>query len=228
MDPSTAAALPDGIIECWGNLYEPPPTPISGVTVHPDGEIFYVWSDIAALSADGGDCVLLTDGALVCMSDVPSWRADGRTPPNGVFKFIGDGCAVRETGEVVCWDNYFNVLADPPEGSFDFVSVGESHTCGIVPGGEVACWGADGEGQATPPSGAFRSVNVGASHTCGLRVDDAVSCWGDDTACQASPPPGRVQVGQCRRPTYVRGQERWISGLLGRTRRLRQSNAARW
>ncbi len=45
---------------------------------------------------------------------------------------------MRSDGSVVCWGNDENGQATPPEGSFDSVSVGEAHTCGVRSDGSVA------------------------------------------------------------------------------------------
>ena len=43
----------------------------------------------------------------------------------------------------------------PPAGSFNSVSAGGNHTCGVRSDGSVACWGSDEYGQATPLAGSF-------------------------------------------------------------------------
>ena len=62
--------------------------------------------------------------------------------------------------------------------SFDSVSAGSHHTCGVRSNGSVACWGWNESGQATPPAGSFVSVSAGGGHTCGVRSDGSVACWG--------------------------------------------------
>ena len=173
-----------GIIECWGD------NPSHDVTVLPGGEIYQAMSGVAAISPQGGNCGLLADGALVCWSDVP----DGQAPPDGVFKSVGDRCAVRITGEAVCWDLDYNILPNPPEGSFDFVSAGGHHTCGIEPGGDVGCWGADWNGQATPAVGEFKAVSVGHEHSCGVRSDGSLACWGSNWHGQTASPQGEFRA----------------------------------
>ena len=78
----------------------------------------------------------------------------------------------------------------PPADSFDSVSAGWQHTCGVRSDGSVACWGSDRFGQATPPAGSFDSVSAGWQHTCGVRSDGSVVCWGSDRFGQATPPAG--------------------------------------
>ena len=82
------------------------------------------------------------------------------------------------------------MIATPPGGTFQQVSAGWSHTCGVKTDGEVACWGHDEYGQATPPGGTFRQVSAGGNYTCGLRTDSEVLCWGNDDYQQATPPGG--------------------------------------
>ena len=58
---------------------------------------------------------------------------------------------MRSDGSVACWGGGIFGEATPPAGSFDSVSAGFSHTCGVRSDGSVACWGDDDHGQATPP-----------------------------------------------------------------------------
>ena len=78
----------------------------------------------------------------------------------------------------------------PTAGSFDSVSAGRDHTCGVRSDGSVACWGSNEDGEATPPAGSFDSVSAGRIHTCGLRSNGSVACWGSDEYGQATPPTG--------------------------------------
>ena len=73
-------------------------------------------------------------------------------------------------------------------GSFDSVSAGAIHTCGVRSDGSAACWGSNGRGLSTPPVGSFDSVSAGGRHTCGVRSDGSVACWGSNVYGQATPP----------------------------------------
>ncbi|MDE2959308.1 MAG: RCC1 domain-containing protein, partial [Chloroflexota bacterium] len=77
----------------------------------------------------------------------------------------------------------------PPAGTFQQVSAGGSHTCGIKANGQVVCWGLNSsEGRATSPTGTFHQVSAGATHTCGIKTNGQVVCWGGNRQGQATPP----------------------------------------
>ena len=86
----------------------------------------------------------------------------------------------------------------PSDGSltFETVSAGWGHTCGVKSDGSLACWGGDGSGKATLPGGDFKTVSSGKLHTCRVRSDGSVVCWGsnqDDIGLvvrQVKPPEG--------------------------------------
>ena len=78
----------------------------------------------------------------------------------------------------------------PPASSFNSVSTGRYHTCGVRSDGSVACWGFNGDGRAMPPAGSFVSISAGGLHTCGVRSSGSVACWGDNESGQATPPVG--------------------------------------
>ena len=88
-------------------------------------------------------------------------------------------CAIRGSGELVCWGANRYGEASPPRGTFRSVSVGSGHSCGLRESGEVACWGRNDDGQADAPVGAFRSVSAGDDHSCAVRDSGAATCWGD-------------------------------------------------
>ena len=77
----------------------------------------------------------------------------------------------------------------PLVSSFDSISSGNLHTCGVTTNGSIVCWGDNEYGQASPPDGQFRAVSAGSGHTCGVKTDGFVECWGSDEYGQATPPP---------------------------------------
>lgn len=119
--------------------------------------------------------------------------ADGLAVPTGVFLVAagdqGHACAIRTSGEIVCWgDNEYGQI-DAPTGRFKLVSVGRYHSCAIRNTGEAACWGANHLGQSAAPAGSFRSLSATFLHTCGVRRTGAIFCWGSEDIL-ADPPAG--------------------------------------
>ena len=89
-------------------------------------------------------------------------------------------CALRESGEPVCWGHKEAVQAAPSDGRFTSISAGSWYTCGLQETGQVVCWGSDKYGQASPPGYIFTSISAGWEHTCGLRESGEAWCWGND------------------------------------------------
>ncbi len=110
--------------------------------------------------------------------------------------------------ELIQDDESEHVWSSPPDGSFESVSVGWIHACGVRPDGSVVCWGYDGHGEASPAAGTFASVSAGTHHTCGVRRDGWISCWGYGGHGQSRPPTGTL-------PWSVRGDR--IPVASGRT-----------
>ena len=61
--------------------------------------------------------------------------------------------------------------------SFESVSAGDEHTCGVRTGGSIACWGYNQYRLANWPAGSFVSVSAGGSYTCGVRTNGSIACW---------------------------------------------------
>ena len=80
-----------------------------------------------------------------------------RSVPDGFHN-----CAIRDTGEVVCWGYDESGQSRPPGGTFASVSAGDFHTCGVRDTGAVECWGDDRGGKSRPPLGTFTTVSAGA------------------------------------------------------------------
>ena len=100
-------------------------------------------------------------------------------------------CALRESGDVVCWGDNKNGRTSPPGGRYISISAGAAHTCGLRENGSAACWGHNGYGQTNAPGGRFTSIYTGRVHTCALREDGKVVCWGNNFSGESAPPSGR-------------------------------------
>ncbi|MGB1602036.1 MAG: hypothetical protein ACPIOQ_55425, partial [Promethearchaeia archaeon] len=83
----------------------------------------------------------------------------------------------------VCWgDDEYGQIQVPRNRTWQSVSVGEFHTCGVDRGGSALCWGDDSYGQSEVPAvvdeGPWRNVSAGMYHTCGVTAVGKMHCWG--------------------------------------------------
>ncbi|HHH31390.1 MAG TPA: hypothetical protein ENK57_24000, partial [Polyangiaceae bacterium] len=142
--------------------------------------------DAGAVEMDGG----VDAGAPI---DIVQVRAGGT-----------HACAVRSTGQVLCWGgNNYGKLGDGttsdratpveievPPGAAQ-VRPGALHTCAVTRDGQVLCWGGNDYGQLgdgttserhapTSVAGIADAVEIGSGeyHTCARRATGAVLCWG--------------------------------------------------
>jgi alpha-tubulin suppressor-like RCC1 family protein len=115
------------------------------------------------------------------------------------------GCAVRRSGQVVCWgDNGSGQLGDgtqnprplptPVPGLLDVlrISAGQQHTCAVRRTGAVVCWGTNSNGEVgdgttnsprlvpTPVMGVTNAIDVAVSQvaSCVVLATGGVMCWG--------------------------------------------------
>ncbi|RJU91782.1 MAG: hypothetical protein DWC08_05765, partial [Candidatus Poseidoniales archaeon] len=80
-------------------------------------------------------------------------------------------------------------------GEFGFiqVSVGDTHTCGLLVNGTSMCWGSNVDGQlgigntvdsfvpsytAMPESASFTQIDLGKAHSCATNYSGELFCWG--------------------------------------------------
>jgi hypothetical protein len=78
---------------------------------------------------------------------------------------------------VECWGNDDFDKSSPPSGTFDSVTTGAEHACGLTTSGSVKCWGNDYAGVSTPPDLCLR----GSSDDCPAGTcDDVLLDYGDD------------------------------------------------
>lgn len=120
-------------------------------------------------------------------------------------------CALTSVGEAYCWGGggWGQLGVGTPistcgfepcelrprkiEGfTFDVLSAGLQHTCGIIPGGEAYCWGVNHAGaigdsseiptffDPNPVAGGhlFQSIAGADDHTCAITTAGAAYCWG--------------------------------------------------
>ena len=106
----------------------------------------------------------------------------------------GDGhtCAVRKSGELVCWGENTNGKTDVPQnGAYLTVTAGAYHTCALRESGEVECWGSNDQGQTDAPPGKYRSVAAGLWHSCAITESGELDCWGEEFGPDTLPRGGR-------------------------------------
>jgi alpha-tubulin suppressor-like RCC1 family protein len=125
----TCALSDFGRIRCWGNdAYGQ----TSGIGAHPS----YPTSSWAEEDEPGVWLFPYFDWSDVSAGD---WHT----------------CAINDqlgANNATCWGFGGAGRTTPPPGTFETVSAGGAHTCGILTGGTVACWGSNQYGQATPPA----------------------------------------------------------------------------
>ncbi len=139
----------------------------------------------------------------------------------------GPTCGVTTTGAAHCWgsQNDFGQLGtgstdfDPhpaPEAvaggiTFQSVSAGNTHACGVATGGAAYCWGLNSDGQlgattaemcSGPPCSSspvavsggisFQSITAGTQYTCGVSTSGQAYCWGQGFMGGGSATPSAV------------------------------------
>jgi alpha-tubulin suppressor-like RCC1 family protein/chitodextrinase len=175
---------------------------------------------------DSHSCAIVGGGSVVCwgsnsldqLGDGNEWFEESNAtvpvPVVGLSDAIGlaagdyHTCALRQTGEVVCWGyasagQLGNGSTTPlfvPQpltvpGLEDAVGIaaGSAHTCALRATGGVVCWGSNAGGElgtgdtvdALTPTPAIGVANVvavtgGAFHTCALLTGGRVECWGSN------------------------------------------------
>lgn len=90
-------------------------------------------------------------------------------------------CALRATGEVVCWSSRKAPEPVPGVANARALVMAESRACALLASREVACWKVDStSSKPEPVEGVTDAVALaaGGDSTCALRADGEVVCWG--------------------------------------------------
>ena len=81
---------------------------------------------------------------------------------------------------ITCWGYNDWGQTDAPHGTFNAVSAGFWHSCGLRTDNTITCWDRNTNGHAfDAPDGTFNAVSAGFLHSCRLRTDNTITCWGD-------------------------------------------------
>ena len=174
-------------------------------------------------------CLLRRTGGVACWESVlGAGRGsvelapiDVRGVTDAVTIAAGDRtvCAVRGSGEVLCWgDGSGGLLGDPALDGTDTpvriphvddargVALTQKWACAVRNAGDVVCWGDFGDGVV--PRWRYvvtrRAVEVvgGEEHACARLEDGRVVCWGANIDGQLGQP---ASVESSDRPLEVRG-----------------------
>ena len=136
-------------------------------------------------------CAVRESGEMECWQSEPRIQ-DGTTDyvghvylpladsPPGAYSTVsaadGHTCAIRESGEIVCWAGFDPRLTNAPPGRFRSVSTGVMFNCAVRESGEIECWGLV-DAQSGAPFGTYRSVSVSDNDACALRETGEIDCW---------------------------------------------------
>ena len=168
------------------------------------------------------NCGVTTAGAAYCWgwngfgqlgngtntkSNVPVAVTGGLT-----FQSVSAGsihsCGVTTAGAAYCWGNNghggqlgngTNTKSNVPVAvtgglTFQSVSAGSIHSCGVTTAGAAYCWGNNGHGGqlgngtntksnvpvAVTGGLTFQSVSAGLQHSCGVTTAGTAYCWGEN------------------------------------------------
>jgi alpha-tubulin suppressor-like RCC1 family protein len=215
-----------GAAYCWG--YNGPGQLGDGTTSDQSSPVAVIGGlTFQAISAGGSHtCGLAASGAAYCWG-YNTWGqlGDGswtsRFSPVAVgggltFRSISAGgshtCALTAAGAAYCWGygypgslgdgtNTYTVTAPVAVAgglTFQSISAGSYHTCGVTTEGVAYCWGSNEFGQlgsstitdlASPFAVAggltFQSISAGSGHSCGITSGGGAYCWGAYAALQS-------------------------------------------
>ncbi|MBU6375573.1 MAG: putative Ig domain-containing protein [Bdellovibrionales bacterium] len=164
-------------------------------------------------------CGITSSGTLKCWGDNSSGQLgdgstlsrsspitiDGSTSYRAVAAGLSHTCGITSSGTLKCWgSNTWGQIGDggattnrllpsrvDPFTSYQAITAGSNHSCGISASGQLKCWGQNGSGQLgngnfsgwiTPTiidiETRYQQIDAGYSSTCGITTTGALKCWG--------------------------------------------------
>jgi len=219
----TCGVKTDGTLWCWGyNGYGQlgDGTTISKKVPVQENSNSINWESVSAGALHS--CGVKTNGTLYCWgyngngmlgngtnvnSNVPVQEDSVSTTWVSVSVGREHTCGVKTDGTLWCWgknldgqlgdntttDKDIPVQEYSQSTSWESVSAGRNHTCGVKTDGDLWCWGKNSYGQLgdntiidsyipvreSSRSSNWESVSSGGYHTCGIKTDDSLYCWGE-------------------------------------------------
>ena len=157
----------------------------------------YFQTDAALNPGNSGGPLVNRDGKVIGMNTSKYSKAEGVGFALSVGEMDGRLASLadsgtRETARPTATPESSSTPAAPRTGkeTFQQISAGGFHTCGVKIDGRVVCWGRDGYQLTDPPAGIFQQISSGWLHSCGVKTDGSVACWGSgsDLSGLANPP----------------------------------------
>lgn len=109
--------------------------------------------------------------------------------------------------------------------TFDELSAGTNHSCGITTDRALYCWGSNTSFRVGVPNGTdtrspvrvgtandWVSVSAGGDHSCGLRAPGRLFCWGGNAFRQVNPSVTALSV---QEPTQIGSFNAWAAVSAG-------------
>jgi alpha-tubulin suppressor-like RCC1 family protein len=122
------------------------------------------------------------------LGDGTAQSRDAAAPVRGITDAIqvsvrSEGtCALRASGQVLCWGwgNKAPKLI-PGLGDIAHIAAGRTKICGLRKSGEAVCW--DEQNKLEVVEGLTGAIKItgGEDHFCALLKDGTASCWGENT-----------------------------------------------
>lgn len=187
-------AVDAGEVACWGagigrTVPGEPPLPAVPTPTRRPG----VSGAVAVAVASESDCAL-AHGEVHCWpAKGDAIRVDRLTDAVAMGAAGERGCALRSSGEVLCFDPARGLLEPEPRAT-EMVALAVAHmrACGITRAGEVSCWFTTPGFAAWPIRGlsGAKALAVQNWSACALLDSGEVQCW---TMGERSLPPARVE-----------------------------------
>jgi alpha-tubulin suppressor-like RCC1 family protein len=224
-DSGTCAIRQDATVVCWGsNNYGEIGNTTSPIPSESPQVVTGLGNVIALAGAQESRCALQADGSVKCWgygslgqmgnglttnSNPTPVTVSNLTDAVAIAGSISNFCALRTTGNVVCWGagygptglsgtaNQLTPNTVPGITTATAIGKGSNHQCAVLAGGTTTCWGGYsnvfGQGEVpnsftrTPSAASFtgvKAISGGYNYSCAHKTDNTVVCAGDNSGNQ--------------------------------------------